>query len=304
MATNLTINSNYVGEAAGDIIGKAFREADTISRGLINVIPNINKIGYLRKIDYTAGRQDFVCGWNPTGDVAFNEVPLQPKVIKIDLELCKEDFRDVFDQAKMGFSSWNKNFAGLDEATAIQTEILLDTAVAVDTDIWVGPTSSTSGRFTGFIPVLQASGSGAIKVVATASVTPQNVATELSRFTTAIPTNLKNMKDRVFGISTNVADALSNATNLGQLAYGTQIGDNQMRWGRYTLEVIDALPDDTMIFYQKKNLAFGTGLLSDHNELYMDATSPERIKEGNVVFKMVYSAGTAIVRPGEVVLYN
>ena len=56
MATNLTINSNYVGEAAGDIIGKAFREADTISRGLINVIPNINKIGYLRKIDYTAGR--------------------------------------------------------------------------------------------------------------------------------------------------------------------------------------------------------------------------------------------------------
>jgi len=304
MATTLTINSNYIGEEAGQIFGKAFREANTISRGLVNVIPNINKIAYLRKIDYTAGRQDFACGWNPIGTVAFNEVSLEPKVIEIPLELCKQDFRDVFDQAKMGFSSWNKNFEGLDEATAITAEILLDTAVATDNDMWVGPTSSATGRFTGFIPQLQEVSSGAIKVTATASVTSTNVAGELARMLVAIPTSIKTAPDAVFAISTNVADALSNAQNIGQITYGTVLNENQLRWGRYTLEVIDALPDDTMVFYQRKNLVFGTGLLSDHNEIYIDSTSPERIKEGNVVIKMVYSAGTAIVRPSEVVLYN
>lgn len=299
MATNLNITSNYVGEKAGEIIGKAFREADTISRGLINVIPNVNNKVYLRKIDYTNGRQDYACGWSPAGDIDLSEVILEPKVIMNQLDICKEEFRQVFDQANMGFSSWNDDFQALDEATALQTEVLLSTAVATDSDIWVGAISS--GRFLGFIPKLQTAG-GFISVTATASVTSTNVAGEIAKVVSAIPTSLKRQPDLVFGISTNIADALGNYNALQGYANGLGNRADVLAFGRYTLEVIDALPDDCMIVYQKKNLNFGTGLLSDHNELRIKDMTEVDLTDV-VKFKLVYSAGTAIVRPDEVVLY-
>ena len=42
MATTVTVTSNYAGKEAGAIVGKAFKEADTISKGLVTVFENVN----------------------------------------------------------------------------------------------------------------------------------------------------------------------------------------------------------------------------------------------------------------------
>ena len=41
MATTTTVSSNYAGKAAGEIIGAAFREADTLRLNLLTVAENV-----------------------------------------------------------------------------------------------------------------------------------------------------------------------------------------------------------------------------------------------------------------------
>ena len=196
---------------------------------------------------------------------------------------------------------WNDNFENVDGVQALVAEVLATEMDAIDKNIWHGATSS--GNFLGIVPQLSATASGAIKTTATASVTYTNVLGEIDKFLRTVPTAVKNGEHR-FVISPDIADALVSAQALGQITYGQMVTDTQFKFGRYTLEVVDNLNDRTMLFYNVKNLVLGTGLKSDFNTLFIDSGSSERIKDGTAIIKMVYTAGTAVVRPSEVAIYS
>ena len=107
MATTVTVNSNYNGKEAGEIIGASFKEADTIAKGLVTPLVDIDYKISVRKIAYADGRTDYACGFTPTGSMTLSERELEPKKIKNELELCKEDFRQIWSSASMGFSAHN-----------------------------------------------------------------------------------------------------------------------------------------------------------------------------------------------------
>ena len=299
MATATTVNSTYSGTVAGDIIGKAFKEADTIQRNLVTVLPNIPVKQVIRKIDYGNGRQDYSCGFAPAGSVTIGEVILEPKKIKNEAELCKEDFRNVWDTASMGFSAHNDNMP-VDEESALLVEILADTAQATDSDIWVGD-ATDDGHFDGFIPkfLLDAT---VIDVTAIA-VTKANVISKIEAVMTAVPVALRRKTDLVFAVSNDVALFYQQALVSAGISNGVGGNDFQLRYGNYVLEIINGLPDSTMLVYQKKNLYFGTGLLSDHNEVRIKDMDDTDLS-GTVRYKMVYTAGVQYVRGAEVVLYT
>ena len=299
MATTISVNSNYNGEVAGEIVGKAFKEADTIARGLVTVLPNIPVKTSIRKIDYGNGRQDFSCGFTPAGSVTLAEVVLEPKKIKNEAEICKEDFRNVWDTASMGFSAHNDNMP-VDEEQALLTEILADTAQATDANIWTGD-ATADGEFDGFIPAFLLDAT-VIDVTAVA-VTKANVISKIEAVMTAVPVALRRKTDLVFAVSNDVALFYQQALVSAGISNGFGGDDMQLRYGNYTLEIVNGLPDSTMVVYQKKNLYFGTGLLSDHNEIRikdMDETD----LSGTVRYKMVYTAGVQYVRGSEIVLYT
>jgi len=299
MATSITVNSNYNGEVAGEIVGKAFKEADTIAKGLVTVLPNIPVKTSIRKIDYGNGRQDFSCGFTPAGSVTLNEVVLEPKKIKNEAEICKEDFRNVWDTATMGFSAHNDNMPK-DEEQALLVEILADTAEATDANIWTGD-ATEDGQFDGFIPLWLADAT-VIDVTAT-TITASNVVAEMQKVTNAVPIALRRKNDLVFAISPDVAQFYNNALITAGINNGLGGQGQDLYLGMYKLEIINGLPANTMTIYQKKNLYFGTGLLSDHNEVRikdMDETD----LSGTVRYKMVYTAGVQYVRGNEIVLYT
>jgi hypothetical protein len=299
MATSITVNSNYNGEVAGEIVGKAFKEADTIAKGLVTVLPNIPVKTSIRKIDYGNGRQDFSCGFTPAGSVTLNEVVLEPKKIKNEAEICKEDFRNVWDTATMGFSAHNDNMPK-DEEQALLVEILADTAEATDANIWTGD-ATEDGQFDGFIPLWLADAT-VIDVTAT-TITASNVVAEMQKVTNAVPIALRRKTDLVFAISPDVAQFYNNALITAGINNGLGGQGQDLYLGMYKLEIINGLPANTMTIYQKKNLYFGTGLLSDHNEVRikdMDETD----LSGTVRYKMVYTAGVQYVRGNEIVLYT
>jgi hypothetical protein len=300
MATTTTVNSSYAGTVAGEIIGKAFKEADTIQKGLVTILPNIPVKQVIRKIDYGNGRQDYSCGFAPAGSVTLDEVILEPKKIKNEAELCKEDFRNVWDTATMGFSAHNDNMP-VDEEQALLVEILADTAQATDSDIWIGE-ATDDGHFDGFIPLFLGDAT-VIDVASPATITASNVVAEMQKASNAVPVALRRKADLVFAISADVAQAYNNALITAGINNGLGGQGQELYLGMYKLEIINGLPANTMVIYQKKNLYFGTGLLSDHNEVRikdMDETD----LSGTVRYKMVYTAGVQYVRGSEVVLYT
>jgi hypothetical protein len=300
MATTVSVNSNYNGTVAGEIVGKAFKEADTIAKGLVTVLPNIPVKTSIRKIDYGNGRQDFSCGFTPAGSVTLAEVVLEPKKIKNEAEICKEDFRNVWDTASMGFSAHNDNMP-VDEEQALLVEILADTAQATDANIWTGD-ATNDGEFDGFIPLFLADAT-VIDVATPITPAKATIIAEIESVLDAVPIALRRKTDLVFAVSPDVALAYTQALVGAGISNGFGGADMVLQYGTYKMEVINGLPPATMVVYQKKNLYFGTGLLSDHNEVRikdMDETD----LSGTVRYKMVYTAGVQYVRGNEIVLYT
>ena len=304
MATSVTVSSNYAGKEAGEIVGKAFKEADTISKGLVTVLPDIDFQISLRKISYSDGRADYACGFTPSGAVTLSERLLTPKKIKNEQEICKEDLRQIWSSASMGFSAHNDNMPN-DVETALLAEILGDTAEAVDKDIWQGD-STNAGEFDGFLKLW---GADASIIKANNGITPlgaaitkANVVSELEKVLNVVPVALRRKSDLVYGVSPDVALAYEQALVAAGISAGFGGAAKELAYGSRKLEVINGLPDNTIVVYQKKNLNFGTGLLADHNEIRIKDMDESDLS-GNVRYKMVYTAGVQYYNPTEIVWY-
>jgi len=304
MATTLTVSSNYAGTVAGEIIGKAFKEADTIAKNLITVLPDVDFQISLRKISYADGRTDYACGFTPSGAVTLNEKLITPKKIKNELEICKDDLRQIWSAASMGFSAHNDN-PPKDVETALIAEILADTAEATDYDIWQG-VAATSGSFGGFIPLFTddatviKAGSGITSAVA--AITKSNVIAEIEKVLNAVPVALRRKTDLIYGISSNVALAYEQALIGAGITNGLGGGEMTLQYGSAKLEVINGLPDNTFVVYQRKNVYFATGLLADHNDIRIKDMDDSDLS-GFIRYKMVYTAGVQYVNGDEIVWY-
>jgi len=304
MATTVTVSSNYAGKEAGEIVGKAFKEADTIAKNLVTVLPDVDFQVSLRKISYSDGRADYACGFTPTGAVTLAEKLITPKKLKNEQEICKEDLRQIWSAASMGFSAHNDK-APADVETALLAEILGDTAEATDLDIWQG-VSATAGRFGGFIPLFTAdwtvikANNGITPL--TAAITKANVISEIEKVLEAVPVALARKTDLVFGVSYNIALAYQQALISAGISNGLGGADMVLQYGTTKLEVINGLPDNTFVVYQKKNLYFATGLMADHNDIRIKDMDESDLS-GMIRYKMVYSAGVQYVNGEEVIWY-
>jgi len=304
MATSLTVSSNYAGNVAGEIIGKAFKEADTLAKGLVTVLPDIDYQTSLRLVSYGDGRVDYACGFTPTGSVTLSEKILAPKKIKNEQEICKEELRQIWSSASMGFSAHNDQMPA-DVESALLAEILGDTAEATDKDIWQGNASNT-GEFDGFLKLFAADGNvikanNGITPLA-AAITKANVISEIEKVLNAVPVALRRKPDLVHAISPDVALAYEQAQVSAGISNGFGGDEKQLRYGSRVFEVINGLPDNTIVVYQRKNLAFGTGLLSDHNEVRIKDMDESDLS-GQIRYKMVYTAGVQYANSAEIVWY-
>lgn len=298
MPTTTTVNSNYNGEVAGQIIGKAFKEADTLRLGLINVIPNVKYKISLRKIEYANGRQDYACGFTPAGAITLSEKDLVLKKLKNEHEVCKEDFTQIWSASQMGFSAHNDQMPG-DVSQAFIGEILADTAEATDADIWTG--DGSAGRFNGFLPKFDLDAN--IVTVDGATITEANVEAELKKALAAIPRELRRKSDLKVIVSSDVFQAYNFYLISKGIANDGNTESKQAKFGKYTLTEVNGLPDSTIVIFQRENLVFGTGLLADHNEIRVKDMDESDLS-GTVRYKMVYDAGVEYVNSEEIVYYR
>jgi len=306
MATSIT--TTYAGEFAGKYISAALLSADTIEGGGITVKPNVKYKEVMKTLSTNALVKDAACDFADQSTVTLAEKVLTPEEFQVNLELCKKDFHSDWEAVQMGYSAYDSlppSFADF-----LIGHIAAKVAQKTEENIWQGATA-TAGEFDGFTALLASDGD-VIDVVGT-TVTAANVITELGKVVDAIPTSVYGKEDLYIYVSQSIARAYVRA--LG--GFGADgLGANGVNNGGTTwynggdlafdgvkLFVCSGMPDNDMVAAQKSNLFFGTGLLSDHNEVKLiDMADLDGSQNVRVVMR--FTAGVQIGIGADIVYYT
>lgn len=268
------ITTTYAGEFAGKYIAAALLSAKTLDNKNVTIMPNVKYKQVIQKIAVDSIINDASCNFVTSGTVALSERVIEPKELQVNLELCKQNFVDSWEALQLGYSAF-------DEIPKDFNDFLISyvggqVSQATEISIWQG-NAATNGQFAGFLPALSASaaagGAGAVvKSSVSGSVTSANVLTKLDSLVSVIPNTVYGKEDLVIYVPTNVVKAYQQALAGG--AQGANGFNNQMNVGEKPLnfngiELVwsPGMTDSYMVAAQKSNLYFGTGLLSDYNEV-------------------------------------
>ena len=306
MATSIT--TTYAGEFAGKYISAALLSADTIEGGGITVKPNVKYKEVMKTLSTNALVKDAACDFADQSTVTLAERILQPEEFQVNLELCKKDFHNDWEAVQMGYSAFDSlppSFADF-----LIGHIAAKVAQKTEENIWQGATANV-GEFDGFTALLAADAT-VIDVVGT-TVTAANVIDELGKVVDAIPTSVYGKEDLYIYVSQSIARAYVRALGgFGANGLGangvnnagtTWYNGGDLAFDGVKLFVCSGMPDNDMVAAQKSNLFFGTGLLSDHNEVKLiDMADLDGSQNVRVVMR--FTAGVQIGIGADIVYYT
>ena len=309
LATTTSITTTYAGQFAGQYIAAALLSGSTIDNGGIEVKPNIKYKEVIKKGATDANIiKDATCDFTATGTLTLTERILQPEEFQVNLELCKKDFRSDWEAVQMGYSAYDNLPRKFSDFIIGHVAGLV--AEKTEENIWSG-VNATAGEFDGFVTLATAD-ADVVDVVGT-TVTSANVIAELGKIVDAIPSALYGKEDEYIYISQNIARAYVRALGgfgasglgaAGTNSMGTQWWNNgSLSFDGVKLFVANGLADDTAMAAQKSNLYFGTGLLSDLNEVkVLDMADLDGSENVRVIMRM--TAGVQYAFAGDVVTYG
>lgn len=298
MSTSIT--TTYAGEFAGKYISAALLSADTIEGGGITVKPNVKYKEVMKTLSTNALVKDAACDFADQSVVTLAERILQPEEFQVNLELCKKDFRSDWEAIEMGYSAFDTlppSFADF-----LLGHIAAKVAQKTESNIWQGATAN-AGEFDGFTALLAADAT-VIDVVGT-TVTAANVIDELGKVVDAIPTAVYGKEDLYIYVSQSIARSYVRALGgFGANGLGgngvnnagtTWFNGGDLAFDGVKLFVCSGMPDNDMVAAEKSNLFFGTGLLSDHNEVKLiDMADLDGSQNVRVVMRFTAGVQTGI----------
>jgi hypothetical protein len=310
MPTTTSITTTYAGEFAGKYISAALLSGSTIANGGIEVKPNIKFKEVIKRIATDAIVKNATCDFDATSTVTLTERVITPEEFQVNLQLCKKDFRSDWEAVQMGYSTFDTlppSFADF-----LLSHVVAKVAEKTEQNIWKGVTAN-AGEFDGFLTLAAADATVIDVAGASGGVTAANVITELGKIVDAIPAALYGKEDLYLYVSQSIARdyvrALGGFGSSGLGANGTNaMGTQWFNNGSLTYDgvkifVCNGMTNDFAMAAQKSNLYFGTGLLSDQNEVQViDLQDIDGSQNVRVVMRF-----TAAVQYGvgsEIVLYT
>jgi len=324
-------NSTYAGEAASGYIAAALLSANTLDKKLVTIMPNVKFKSVIQKLALSSLISDASCDFNPTATASISERVLTPEEFQVNLQLCKQQFVESWEALQLGFSAFDeipKNFNDF-----LISYVGGNVAQAIETSIWQGNTA-TNGQFSGFETLLSASvaaggaeavlparltGSGS--VIISGSVTSQNVISKLQSVVETIPTAVYGKQDLVIYVGTQIAKDYQLATaglaagvapgsgtgltNIGANGYQNAftIGEKPYNFNGIDIVLCPGMSDNKIVAAQKSNLFFGTGLLSDMNEVkVIDMANIDGSQNYRIIMR--YTAGVQFGIGQDIVYYG
>ena len=287
-----TITSTYAGEFAGQYIAAALLSAKTLDNKYVEIHPNVKFKEVIQKLDVSGIVQDASCDFVTSGSVALSERILQPKELQVNLELCKQEFVDSWEAMQLGYSAFDTIPANFNDY--LISYVGGKVAEVTEQNIWAG--TNTNGSFTGFQSLLSASVAAGTTIVSGAitvstgvipafsgstliggqpisgSITSANVIAKLNDIVNSIPDTVYGKEDLLLYVGTGVAKAYQTALgggSVGANGYNNQltVGEKPYNFNGIDIVMCPGMSANKVVAAQKSNLFFGTGLLSDYNEV-------------------------------------
>ena len=314
---SLTAPATYAGEAASDYIAAALLSARTLDNQLVTIKPNVKYREVIQKLDVDGIVKDASCDFTTVGTVAISERILEPKELQVNLSLCKEEFVNSWEALSLGYSAFDEIPRNFNDY--LVSYVGGKVAEATETSIWTGD-NSTNGQFGGFetafsasaavagaTDVLAARTGGAGGAIASGSITSGNVVAKLTAVYDTIPAEVYGKEDLVIYGGTNVVkayqSALSGVTNVGSFNNNLNVGEKPSNFQGIEIVLAPGMSANTIVAAQKSNLFFGTGLLSDYNEVrVLDMANLDGSQNYRIVMR--YTAGTQFGVGQDIVYYG
>jgi len=222
--------------------------------------------------------------------------------------LCKKDFRSDWEAVQMGYSVYDNLPANFSDF--LISHVAAKVAQKTEQTIWSG-VNATAGEFDGFVTLMTAD-ADVVDVTGT-TVTAANVIEEMGKVADAIPNALYGKEDLTIYVPQNVARAYVRALGgfgaaglgaAGTDAKGTQwFGGEPLFFDGIRVSMVSGLASNKMVAAQSSNLYFGTGLLSDHNEVkLLDMGDLDGSQNVRVIMR--YTAGVQYGIGSDIVLYS
>ena len=308
MATTTSITTTYAGEFAGKYISAALLSGTTLANDLITIKPNIKFKEVMKKVATNDIVKNASCDFDPTSTVTLTEKILQPEEFQVNLQLCKKDFISDWEAVSMGYSAYSSLPSSF--ADFLIGHVGAKVAQKLENNIW-GGTNANAGEFDGFKTTLLADGD-VTDVGGAAAVTASNVIAKIGLVVDAIPTAVYGSDDLFIYVAPNVYRAYvralggfaSNVGAAGTDAKGTQwFNGGALTFDGINIVLASGLASDTMVAAEKSNLFFGTGLLSDKNEVkVIDMADIDGSQNVRVVMR--FTAGIQHAIGSDIVLYS
>jgi hypothetical protein len=323
-------SSTYAGEAASGYIAAALLSANTLDKKLVTIMPNVKFKSVIQKLALSSLISDASCDFNATATASISEQVLVPEEFQVNLQLCKQQFVDSWNALQLGFSAFDeipKNFNDF-----LISYVGGNVAQALEESIWQGVLAN-NGEFNGFetlfsasvaaggaTAVLPARLTGGASAVISGSVTSANVIQKLQSVVDTIPDTVYGKQDLVIYVPTNVAKAYQLATagvygatsiaaqtttNIGANGYQNQftIGEKPYNFNGIDIVLCPGMTASKIVAAQKSNLFFGTGLMSDLNEVkVIDMANIDGSQNYRVIMR--YTAGVQFGIGQDIVYYG
>jgi hypothetical protein len=271
------ITTTYAGEFAGKYISAALLSGKTLADGAITIKPNVKFKEVIKKVASTNIIANGTCDFTSTADaLTLTERILQPEEFQVNLELCKKDFRSDWEAVQMGYSAFDNLPPSFSDF--LLGHVIAKVAEKTEQNIW-GGVNANAGEFDG-LTVLMAADADVNDAAngAETSFTSSNIVTLLGNVVDALPSAVYGKEDLTIYVPTAAHQAyvraLGGFASGGQGAAGTDAKGQQwynmgnaLSFEGIKLQLTPGLPSDHIVAGEASNLFFGTGLISDHNEV-------------------------------------
>lgn len=297
-----SVTTTYAGDALKEYILKALIGGETLNTNGINVQTNVKYKRKLKKLTSSGLVQEGTCDFDATDGMSISEGVLEPKKIKINEEICFDEFDELWDSADMQAGQHAQNVPQ-EVLDAISDEFVGQFAKEIEELVWQADSSVTgvTGLFDGFEKILD---DGSPVTVDSDTLTTSNILTELDKVYKALPAGVrKKGKDNlVFFMGYN--EAALYEMNLQAQGVNTSADGGTMRVYGIEIVPVGGISDGKIVLGERSNFYVGTDLESDFNEMRMldlrESTGDDKarfIMKGKIDVAIAYTSEVVYYRP-------
>lgn len=298
-----TISPNtYAGQFAGKYIAAALLSGETLAKDLITVHPNVAFKEVIRNWQNSVVVTDATCDFTDSSSVTLGEYVLTTSEKQVNLQLCKNNLRTTWEAAQAGFSAYEKLPATFEEFLLAQ--VAAEVAQSVELGIWKSNlfydsaiTAGQDGMF-GYL-----ADNSAIAVTGSGATTGANVVTRLQSMLDASPSALYGKEGYQYYVGPATMKAYQAALSAGNYNFQFYVGEKPMNFQGIPVTMCPGLNDFDCVLGLKSDLHFGTGLLSDLNEVkVIDMSDIDGSQNVRVIMR--FTGGLIATNPTQQVILN